>query len=77
MHTLATQLDPPVHAVAHVPQWALSTRVSTHVPPQSVWPAGHAHTPAAQCAPPTHTVAQLPQCASLEARSTQAPLHSI
>jgi hypothetical protein len=34
------------HALPHEPQFAVSTRVSTHVPLQFVWPGAHEHAPA-------------------------------
>jgi hypothetical protein len=37
---------PPVHAVQEAPQCIASLDGSTHVPPQSACPDGHAHTPA-------------------------------
>jgi len=58
-----------VHEVPHVPQFFGSVFGSTHVPPQTVWPVGHAHFPAAHEAPAAQAV-QVPQCDVLVMTST-------
>jgi hypothetical protein len=47
-HTPATQFCPVGQAVLQAPQWARSSVVSTHCPPQSVWPARHTQAPTTQ-----------------------------
>ncbi len=43
------------------PQWFSSFESSTHLPPQSVKPAGHLHVPDTHVLPPVQTLLQLPQ----------------
>jgi hypothetical protein len=43
----------------------------SHVPPQSIWPAGHLHPPLWQVIPPVQEVVQLPQYVALLVVSTQ------
>src|SRR5215208_417400 len=52
------------------PQLAGSVLVSTHVPPQSVCPDGHAHDPPWQVVPPEQILPQEPQLLLSELRST-------
>jgi hypothetical protein len=49
------QVMPPLHALPHAPQLALSVDSLTQVPPHIVLPAMHAHAPLLQ-APPAHVV---------------------
>jgi hypothetical protein len=35
-----------MHIVPQAPQLAVSVCVSRHIPPQAIWPIGHAHAPA-------------------------------
>jgi hypothetical protein len=61
--------------LVQVPQFAASLDVSTHVPLQSVWPAGQfaalaLQTPLSQVSPVAQAFPQLPQCAVAAARFT-------
>jgi hypothetical protein len=59
-----------------LPQLLLSVAMSTHRPPQKVWPPGHPHEPFVQGSPPVHTVPQAPQLFTLESTSMQLPPQS-
>jgi hypothetical protein len=50
-HDPVEHISVPLHAWLHVPQFALSLRVSTHAGPQRIWPDGHV---AGTHAPPMH-----------------------
>jgi len=52
---------PPVQALPHDPQFALSVCVLTHVPPQLTSGEGQMHWPPAQIVPPVHLIPQPPQ----------------
>jgi hypothetical protein len=75
VHVPAKQDCELPHALVQVPQLAESLEVSTHVPPQSVWPAAQLallalQTPLSQASPVAHALSQLPQCAGAAARFT-------
>jgi hypothetical protein len=60
------------------PQFAVAVCRFTHVPPQSVVPAGHLHVPLAHVAPAPHALPQAPQfAASLPFVTLQVPLQSV
>src|SRR5437868_12458369 len=48
------QTCPPEQLVPHAPQLCGSRKVSTHVVPHMVWPAGQTQLPNEQTAPPLH-----------------------
>lgn len=69
---------PAAHAVAHLPQLAVSLEVSTQVPPHEVWPPAQVavmQVPATQGAPPAQLLPQAPQSAVFEVVSVHWPLH--
>ena len=71
---------PPVHALPHAPQSALSEVRSTHPPAHADRPAVHAaaHVPELQSAfVPLHALPHLPQLAALAVKSTHVPLHTL
>jgi hypothetical protein len=71
---------PPVHALPHAPQSALSEVRSTHPPEQADRPAVHvlAQVPEVQSEfAPLHALPHLPQLAALVVKSTHVPLHAV
>ena len=65
-HLLATHVPSVPQLVPHAPQLPWSAVKSTHVPLQSVKPAGHWHLPPLHAWPPAHTTPQPPQfCVSV------------
>lgn len=74
------QLEPPIHALAQPPQFALSVCVLTHTPLQNTSPAvAHVQEAFWQVAPPgpLHVVPQPPQFALSVFKSTHPPLQSV
>jgi hypothetical protein len=63
VHTPAWQVSPVLQAVPHVPQFAGSLFVFTHVPLQSVWVPAHLQAPPVQVKPlvGSHFTSQSPQ----------------
>ena len=79
-HRLAAHVLPPVHALPHAPQLALSEVRSTHPPAQADSPVVHVpvQTPEVQSGVlPLQAVPHLPQLATLVVKSTHAPLHNV
>jgi hypothetical protein len=78
--TPIVQVWPIGHAVPQVPQFDALVDVSTHVPPQSIWPIGHIiaarQAPIVQLWPIGHAVPQAPQLAGSVCVFTQVPLQS-
>jgi hypothetical protein len=64
---------PPPHTVPHAPQLPLSVCSSTHVLPQTTWPAGHVHLPETHVWSAAQAVPHAPQLLGFEFVSTQAP----
>ena len=79
-HRPAAHVLPPVHALPHAPQSALSEVRSTHPPAQADRPAVQVpvQTPDEQSGVlPPQAVPHLPQFAALVVRSTHVPLHNV
>lgn len=63
----------PEHSVPQLPQLSGSDDLSTHAPPHTSWPAGHAHWPSVHACDAPHLVPQLPQLSRSLSKSTQVP----
>ncbi len=73
----AAQARPAGHTVPQAPQcWGLVV-VSTHCPPQDVWPGEQAQTPMTQAVPPAQETPHAPQWASSRLVSTQLPEQAV
>jgi len=69
--TPAEQIWVELQTVPQPPQFEAFMLVSTHEPPQSIWPVGQPHWPPLQLRPVGHAIPQLPQLSWLVWRSTQ------
>jgi hypothetical protein len=67
---------PPPQAFEHLPQLFPSVEVSTHVPLQLVFPAGHSQLPETHVAPPVQALLQRPQLSLSVSVFLQEPLQS-
>lgn len=81
VHAPMVQVCPAGHALPHVPQLLVLVEVSTHVPPQSIWPAGHItamrHAPIAHAWPIGQVVPHAPQFAGSVWVLTHVPLQLV
>jgi hypothetical protein len=77
VHTPLLQTSPAPHWTPHAPQFLSSLLVSTHAPPQAIFPMGHVQRPPTQVVPFPHVVPHAPQWFALDVRSTHAPPHAL
>ena len=76
---LSTQVVPPPHTAAQLPQFESSLEVSTHAPPQSVSEPAQleSHVPSEQTSPLAHAVPHAPQWLASLLVSVHAPAQSV